>query len=365
MTHNDIRTRFQVGINKLEEKEVPVEIDNNVVGTIDDSDTEVVDTIKATVSASGSKDAILSLLAELNFPENESKILFNIISNSENVEKVAEYLLSRDITLGSILNKPQDAKVINSKIGMTGKTSDMFYGFSWRTSPPMGPGEAWLSAILKDGRRPSGSEKGDVIVGDLELEVKGPNGRIVGQSGYGDAKKVRESFATSIANIAKYLGLDGFEVINDLKNDGFWNITKREGRGLELNLKKIASDLGRPFNKKDLNMISNEIVGALRAYLLNIDTKKYGSILSDVVSADGTINLDKWHSNIITMYFEYYYSIEDFDYIAFTTSSGKFMIAEVSKFKEFYDKGIIKADSVPSFTNKAGSQGGTYGISLR
>jgi len=129
--------------------------------------------------------------------------------------------------------------------------------------------------------------------------------------------------------------------------------------------RKIASDLGRPFNKKDLNMISNEIVGALRAYLLNIDTKKYGSILSDVVSADGTINLDKWHSNIITMYFEYYYSIEDFDYIAFTTSSGKFMIAEVSKFKEFYDKGIIKADSVPSFTNKAGSQGGTYGISLR
>lgn len=363
-TYNDIRTRFQVGMDKINEKEVPVGIDGNVVGTVDDSDTAVINTIKATVSSAGSKDAIISFLTGINFPENEANNLFNILSKSENIKTTAEYLLSRDITLASILGKPMTAKDINSRIGLIGKTSQLFYNFSWRTSPPMGPGEPWLSTILKDGRRPSGSEKGDVVVDKFELEVKGANGRLIGQSGYGDAKTVRTSLSTAVKNIASSLNISDYEVIDD-GSDGFWNITKREGRGLEMNLKAIASRLGSPFSKKELALISNEIITALKSYLLNLDVKTYGSILIDVIGKDGSINLNKWHSAIITMYFEYYYGIEEFHYIAFTTNEGKFLISEPGKFKELYDKGIIVASSIPSFTNSAGSQGGTYGIKLK
>ena len=64
-TYNDIRTRFQVGMNRMNEKEVPVEIDNSVVGTVDDSDNEVIDTIKTVVSSAGSKDAIIDFLKSI------------------------------------------------------------------------------------------------------------------------------------------------------------------------------------------------------------------------------------------------------------------------------------------------------------
>ena len=363
-TYNDIRTRFQVGINRMNEKEVPVEIDNSVVGTVDDSDNEVIDTIKTVVSSAGSKDAIIDFLKSINFPENEANILFNILSKSDDIEKTSKYLLSRDVEMGSILNKPMTAKDINSKIGLTGKASELFYNFSWRTSPPMGPGEPWLSTVLKDGRRPSGSEKGDVVVDKFELEVKGANGRLIGQSGYGDAKTVRTSLSTAVKNIANSLNMNDYEVI-DNGNDGFWNITKKEGRGLEMNLKAITSRLGSPFSKKDLALISNEIITAFKSYLLNLDVNKYGSILIDAIGKDGSINFNKWHSAMITMYFEYYYGIEKFHYIAFTTKEGKFLISEPSKFKDLYDAGILVASSIPSFSNSAGSQGGTYGIRLK
>lgn len=363
-TINDIRARFEVGIKKMEEKEVPVKIDNDVVGTIDVKDTQTIETIKTTVNSAGSRDSIIDFLKEIGFPENEANNLFLILAKSSDMSKTSEYLLSRNITLGSLLNKVSDAKVINTNIGMSGKPGDMFYGFTWRTSPPMGPGEPWLSTVLSGGRRPKGSEKGDVIVDDLELEVKGPNGRLIGQSGYGDAKQIRTSFARAIENIAKELKLTNFNIIKDDRNDAFWNVTKKEGRGLELNLKAIAGQIGL-LDKKAIQLVSSEIINAFKTYLLNLNVKKYSSILTDCILQDGTINTVKWHSAILTMYFEYYHSIEGFDYIALTTSTGKFAIIDVSKFKEFYDRGLINATSAPSFTNSAGSQGGTYGITLK
>lgn len=363
-TFNDIRTRFQVGMDKMNEREVPVKIDNDAVGTVDLNDTETIDAIKTTVNSAGSRDSVIDFLKGIGFPENEANNLFLILSKSSDLNKTSEYLLSRNITIGSLLNKVSDAKSINTNIGMTGKPGDMFYGFTWRTSPPMGPGEPWLSTILSGGRRPNGSEKGDVIVEDLELEVKGPNGRLIGQSGYGDAKQVRAAFARAIENIANGLKLGNFRLIDDPSNDGFWNVTKKEGRGLEINLQSIVEQYGL-LDKKAIQLASSEIINAFKTYLNNLDTNKYASALVDCISKDGRINTTKWHSAILTMYFEYYHSIEGFDYIALTTSTGKFAIIEVSKFKEFYDKGLINATSVPSFTNGAGSQGGTYGITLK
>lgn len=364
-TYNDIRARFQVGLNKLQEKEVPVEIDDEAVGTVDDTDQQAIDSIKTVVSSAGSRDSIVDFLKGIGFPENEANNLFNVLAGSKDISLTAEYLLSRSITMGSLMNKVQDAKLINNNIGLSGKASDLFYSFSWRTSPPMGPGEPWLSTILKDGRRPSGSEKGDVIVDKLELEVKGPNGRLIGQSGYGDAKEMRNAFLKAIQNIAKSFKLKNFTPLNDTSDDGYWNVTKKEERGVGENLRAIAELYGKPFSKKELLTISNELITAYKSYLKDLDTKKYGSILIDVIGKDGSINLNKWHSTILTMYFEYYHSIEEFDYLALTRKDGKFLIMEVSKFKEFYDKGIIAAKSIPSFTDGAGSQGGTYGILLK
>lgn len=362
--YGNIRILFESLQQKLNEAvtEVPVIIGKDVVGTIDSRDASTIDHIKSLVSSASSKEAVITFLISLGYPADQAEILFSAISRGSDIKVVSEYLLNRTISMSSLLNNVSDANSINSSIGVT-KASAQFYAFSWRTSPPMGPGEVWLSTILKDGRRPSGGEKGDVIVDDLELEVKGPNGRLIGQSGYGDAKQMRNKLATAVSNISKNLKVN-HEVIDSGK-DNFWNIGKSAGSGLEENLKAIAKQLKGGFSKSDLSMISMEIISAYSNYLLNLDVKKYGSILVDVISKDGHINPTKWHVEMLTMYFEYYHSQEHFDYIAFTTSNGKFLIMDVSSFKSFYSNGSIVATSVPSFTNAAGSQGGTYGISLK
>lgn len=360
---NDIRTKFQIGINKLFEDMAPVKIGDEVIGTIDSTNQDLIDDIKSLVLSAGSRGAIVEFLVSIGFPLDRAMDMFTVLSKSKDIDTTAKYLLSRDITMGSLLNKKYNSKDLNSRIGLSGKPSDLFYGFSWRTSPPMGPGEVWLSTILKGGRRPDGGEKGDVIVDDIELEVKGPNGRLIGQSGYGDAKQMRTAFATAMENIAKSLKIKDFTVI-DTGKDNYWNITKSEARGVGENLKAISNAYGKAFKKRELSIISREIINVYNSYLIGLDVKKYGDVLSNVIGSDGTVDTTKWHLEVITMYFEYYHSIEGFEYIAFTKSNGDFLISDVTKFREFYASGAIKATALPSFTNGAGVQGGTYGVTL-
>ena len=360
-TYGDIRTRFEMAMN---EKMVPVNIDKKLIGTVDDNDEETKKEITNIVSSTGSKSAILDFLKDINFPEDQANNLFNILIKSDDIQKTADYLLARNIDISSILNKQMDANVVNNTLGLSGEASQLFYSFTWRTSPSMGPGEPWLSTILKDGRRPTGGEKGDVFVGDFELEVKGTGGRLKGTSGYGDAKGMRISLSKAVQNIAQEIGLNNYNVI-DNGRDNFWNITKNQGRGLEANLKEISKQLGRKFLKSDLIIISNQIIEAFKSYLIKLDTKRYGSILIQAIKPDGSIDFKKWHTEMIGMYFEYYYELEDFDYLALTTKIGKFLITEPKEFKNLFERGIIIANGLPSFTDGAGPWAGSYGIELK
>lgn len=366
-TNGDIRARFAAalaGLELNEANEIPVSIGKEVIGSVKPNDTDTIDHLKSLVNSSSSKQDVISFLIGINYPADQAEILFSILSRGGDITPFVAYIKNRSISISSLLGKVTDANSINSSVGVTGKASAAFYGMSWRTSPPMGPGEVWLSTVLAGGRRPNGSEKGDVVIeGGIELEVKGPNGRLIGQSGYGDAKQLRTKFAESMSRIAKNLGHHDFTVI-DTGRDNFWNVGKKSGEGFEANLKAIAK-LNNGLSTKDISMASAEIITAFNGYLLNLDTAKYSNILSNAIGKDGSINPTKWHDEMLPMYFEYYHSLEGFEYIAFTSNSGKFLIIEPSSFRDAFYKGLIKFEAAPSFTNAAGSQGGTYGISLR
>lgn len=361
-THGDIRTKFENAIKEATGTDLVVSLGSQQIGSLDKNDQNTIDHLISLVNSAGSKESIISFLLSIGYPSNEAETLFSQLSRKNSVELISTYFNNRTITIGNLLGKISKASEINKSLGLDTKASSDFYSFSWRTSPPMGPGEVWLSTILKDGRRPNGAEKGDVIVNGTELEVKGPNGRLVGQSGYGDAKQMRPKLAEAIKNIANNLGHPNYTVIDGA--DNFWNVGKKTAGGIEINLKEI-SKLNRGFSSRDISMISTEIIMAFRTYLINLDTKKYSGILSNSIGKDGAVDTKKWHMEILPMFFEYYHGLESFEYIAFTSGKGNFLLITPDEFKASFSKGLIDFSAAPSFTNAAGSQGGTYGITVK
>jgi hypothetical protein len=363
-TSGDIRARFAAALAGLEMNEmapIPVTIGRDVIGTVLPNDVDTIDHLKSLVSGSASKETIISFLLGIGYPANHAETLFTIVSRNNDLSTFVNYINNRTITLSSLIGGISDANRINETIGIPSKISPSFYGFKWVTSPPMGPGEVWLSTILAGGKRPSSSEKGDVMVEGVELEVKGPGGRIVGQSGYGDAKQIRAGFFKAMQRIATNLGIADFTPIDNGK-DNYWNIGEK-APGVEENLKAI-SKLNRGFSSKDIAMVSNELVTVYQLYLLNLNISQYSTVLTQALGKDGSVNCKAWHAEILPMFFEYYQSLEQFNYIAFTGDNGKFLIIESFSFRDAFNKGLIKIIAKPSFTNGAGTQGGTYSISV-
>lgn len=342
---------------------VPVSIDKETVGHIDANDIEAKTKITKIAGSASSKEAVIKFLLEIGYPAQQANFLFEILIHGSDMQKVANYFANRTNKLENFIGTVTDSYAINSTLGMDKKTSLEFFNFSWRTSPPMGPGEVYLSTIFESGRRPSGKDKGDVIVGSSEVEVKGPGARLVGQHGYGDAKQMRNSFNQAMASLASSLKIKNYTV-EDSGKDDYWNITKKDARGLEVNLMKIASEVGG-FKPKDILLASSVIVKAYKTYLNNLDENKYAGVFANCIGKDGKINVPAYNRALLDVYFNYYYENEKFSYFCMTDSRGLFLIINPADFIAYYDKGIIKAEAPPSFTDRAGSQGGSFAIGLK
>ena len=371
MNYNLIRSNFERALRmlnlnksqKINENELPISIGRDLIGTVDDKDTQTIDLIKNAVGGSNYRDLIINFLVnDVNFPKKEAEILFTYLNNNGNIEAIADYFTNRDFDINSNMNRKINAAEINSRFGLSGGSSLDFFNFGWRTSPPMGPGEAYLSAIIAGAKRPKSSEKGDVMVGGAELEVKGPGGRIIGQKGYGDGKQMRVAFANAIRAIADEFQTSVPDEVSN-KSDSYWNITKKDARGIEECLRAIAKEV-RHFNGDQIKFISSQLIEAYQTFLLNLDINGNAWALRDAIKSDGSINVTAWHDAMLEIYFDYYYSIEGFDAFAMTSRNGYFAIIDPRSFMDFYRAGNIKIDSNPGFTNGAGVQGATYSISL-
>jgi hypothetical protein len=355
--------KFQEFSNWLNEQTVPVEIDKNVVGHISKSDQEAITKITKIAGSASSKGAVISFLEGIGYPTQQANFLFDILMHGSDMQKVSNYFSNRVNRIEDLIGSVIDSYTINSTLGIDKKTSLEFFNFSWRTSPPMGPGEVYLSTIFDGGRRPSSKDKGDVIVNGAELEVKGSGARLVGQHGYGDAKLMRRAFNYSMDELARSLKVENFQVIDDGK-DNFWNITMKDARGLEINLREIAGKVGG-FKPKDILLASSLIIKAYTTYLNNLDFSTHSGTFVKCIGRDGSINVQQFNRALLDLYFNYYYQNEKFTYFCMTDSRGLFLIIKPTDFMSYYDKGVIKVSAPPSFTDRAGSQGGSFAIGLK
>ena len=331
---------------------LPVEIDKQVVGTVDSGDESSINKIKRLAGSATDKQSIVSFLEGIGYPSVQANICFDDILSGPSSPKVAAYFAERTIILEKIIGKIQNGNTFNADLlGLDPKHSTLFWNFIWNTDPATGPSEAWMSAMIKDGRRPDTKEKGDVRVGNLEIEVKASGGRIKGSDGLGSNKQIPDHLKIALNNISNELKIKGFEV-EDNRDPNKWNITTLKGGLLESNLQKLASLKPKGFDKKDKILISSEIVNAYGNLLLDFDMTKYQSILSDSIKDNGSLDVALFNTGLIELFYTHYYNRELFHYFCISnTENGNFLIIDPSpiSFMAQLKNGNIKIKSAPSF----------------
>tara|TARA_R100000655_G_scaffold30834_1_gene61947 strand:- start:651 stop:3638 length:2988 start_codon:yes stop_codon:yes gene_type:complete len=362
----------------IHEEMIDVILGQELIGQIDDKDDEAMRRLRGIVTTGSFKKELYEfLVGTVNFPPEQADRVIRLISRAEDPAKAAGYLLNRTFTLASTVGKKLNGIKAATKFMGTKKISPELWSFNWPTSPAQGPGEVFLSLIFADGRRPASGEKGDLFVGNTEVEVKGPNGRLAGQKGYGDAKqmpvKLWEVGEKVLANpkefpVGPFSSASMSEVVAKPKpGDLSWNITKKESRkfGEMLQILARSQKPEGKFTNKQKQTISRYIMEAYKNYLLGLDVNSNSAKLVPAINNDGSLNLPLWHSVMVNIYFDYYLSLENFGYIAFNNDAGDFLIVEPSKFGKLMGNGTIWIKTPPSFSSSAGNQGGTYGIDLK
>lgn len=217
--------------------------------------------------------------------------------------------------------------------------------------------------MLKDGKRPNSSQKGDMMIDKAEWEVKGDGARIAGQKGFGDAKQMRNHLNNAIVKFCSDIGRKAPDFLDGSAADNAWNIGKKSAGLLGKSLEALAKE--KKFTKKDLDKLNTHLVEAYSKYLLNFTTKL--SLTKGIVGLDGKINIAKYNRILLEMYYTHYENTEEFKgiFLVSYTNANKVLACTTTKeFLSAVDSGKIKIAAYPSFTDAAGAQGGSFAIQL-
>lgn len=343
----------------IQEAAMKVKIDNEVVGTIDSNDTEAINTIKRLAQSSENKEEVKAFLTTIGVPSKNQKGLIDLFASGDWGKSTA-YLLDRSLDVNSVIGKKLSAFDINEKLfGIKNKKDSLdLFSYQWPTQPPMGKGEVWLSLIFKGGSK---AGVGDVDVNGMNMEVKGKGARLVGQKGYGDAKRMPFHFKDAVEKIARDLGATEFSI-----KDGSgleWSVTKTSGRLLESNLKQIATLIGG-FDKKQISMISKEIINAYKNLYVGLNVSQYGKSLEGAINKDGSFNIDVYNKEMLKMSFDYYHQVEQFVYFTMTNDkTGNILVIKPEQFSKYVDDGTVKY-TPQSWGKSSGTQGGYFAIAI-
>ena len=367
MNNSRIRSDFAYILQKLEEaknEEIPVSIGSEVIGTVKKSDAETIDNIKRAVGSSDYRDAILTFLQnEVNLSPEHALHIFEQLSKGTNLEVFSDYLFNKRADIGQYIGKKVNVPSLLSNVGINSKIGSWFFAFKTATSPMTGPSEIFMSIFFKGGKRPTSKEKGDVRINDMEVEVKADKGRLMGQSGYGDATLMRQTLKQAVKNIADNLKAT-FPASAEVTKDNAWNITKKMGGELENSLMQISKEIGG-FKPKDIQFISSEIIKANVTVFKGIDANKLSGALTGCIDKSGKINTDLYHKTMVSISFDYYHQIEGFQLISVVSpNKGLMLIISPSDFHKYVSSGEIDY-TPPSYTDGAGKQGGVYAIQLK
>ena len=364
-TQGDFRARFAAALNEAKADTLEVQLGGEVLGKILKPDGKTQDEIKSAVRGAAFEADIKSFLVDIvQIPGDDNvETGFQILRQSTNPEQMLGYFNNRTLLPKDFTSVSDPISITQDFLALPANAAQKLYTWSWKSTPSTGRGEVWLSLMLKDGRRPNTSEKGDTIIDKKEWEVKGDGARIAGQKGFGDAKQMPNHLNPAIVNFCGQTGRKAPDFLNDSYKDNAWNIGKTGSGLLGKSLEALAKE--NKFTDNDLKVLNNELLTAYGKYL--IGSKKKLNLISAINKRNGKIDLDKYNRILIELYYDHYSNTEKFAGIILVsyTKANKFLVCtKPGDFLTALDAGQVKIASTPSFTAAAGAQGGSFAIQL-
>jgi hypothetical protein len=129
--------KFKEFSDFLIEKSLPVNVGPDTIGHIESEDEETKKRLSRIVGSSSVKQDLINFLIGINFPKQQAELMFDVLSHSNDITKLKDYLMNRTTEIGSLIGKVNEASAINQSLGIPEEISSQFFNFSWRTSPPM------------------------------------------------------------------------------------------------------------------------------------------------------------------------------------------------------------------------------------
>jgi hypothetical protein len=358
-----------------EEEMLPVEIGDESVGEISSEDKRTKNTIKSAVNATSVKDSFITFLRSIGWEDKGIKSFLGILQevDADHQQRLLEYISDRSVALADVADgTKQNANELMSELfDINDPTiATELFGLEWPSTPAVGAGEAFLSFILDQGRRPKGrGEKGDLLYGNSEVEVKGASGRFRGQAGYGTGTAVTDQWEIALDVLNKELNPD-YE-LEEVASDTGWNILgKTNGGHFFSQVSNMVKDRGTPLTKEEKMLISSEFVKGIKRLLLKAEIDE--SLIAGIIPDNAVFTIDfikQVHQLLIKEYYEYYKSIEGFDYMALINKKDNSFLIDTAD--DFGDKLVDYISNktirmiVPNFSKAAGAQGSFYGIELK
>lgn len=214
---------------------VPVDVDKEEVGKVDRKDVDrVVDILK---KFSPEAEPIRGKLLSFGFSEKNTKSVMSALEGTD-YTKLDKYLndptiqipidtLSGGINYESVFNK--------DLTGLSPKVLDSLINASLSGSAASGKGEAALIVLLKDGSVPG---RGDILVANKEVEVKGETAKFIGQKGFAQAigafqqtleMGIQDLFRNQIDSSAFHRILSKIKIDGKaFGSDGFFSVLKKK-----------------------------------------------------------------------------------------------------------------------------------------
>jgi len=332
---------------------------------------EKLQKVKNILSKSEEKEAnITDVLTKLNIPPAHAKLISEKIFESPNSEQIVAYINNRDITIEQVDGK-NILDVFAQKISDK-KFLEWLLAYEYTANPSVGAGEVFVSIMIANARKTSTKEKGDVKIGEQELEIKGDGARLRGQRGMGTGVEVSNYWSNFLNEKAKIYNLD-IQIPEGGTN--FYNFVKN-GWAFDTVGQQIITNSQGSFNLQQLIIGWKE---GLRKLYLSSKLEDYAFI--DSSYENGVLNKSKFINGLVLFSLRYYFTIENLEKLLV----GKFKLAEAAKektktvaFKRYGTVVLINLEDIntgnalnkatytlPSFGASAGVQGGSTSINIR
>lgn len=314
------------------------------------------------LSLTESEETTLKEILEkkLNIPKEVVQNITDTMLLNFRMKEFYEYIATRDRigeTLVQILGKKTNIpELFDVQQSIDPELSKWLMKLVWKTQPPSGEGEAALAMLFKNARKPNNTEAGDVIINDALVEVKGRGARIIGQRGYGDGPSVALNIRLRLNQCAQEHCID----IGELpENTLVYNFSKTGSWIIEEIGKKLIQESKGEINSYDIAKI---ITDSLMILYKDADQQDIFNWVDEAVNEVGVFDKDLFIRNFLEFSFRYYHSIEKFE-IFVMVNRDDVLIIKPEDFSKHIGTNI--KFGMPSFGQKAGTQGKAFSITLR